>query len=117
MASGQSERFGTLNLEEIEVKQDELKNINSLKNDKKAVETFKCYLKSINVDNADFFTFTEEELDGHLATFWWNARTQKGEKYKASSLEILRHGLKRALKITDICLTYQIRNQWVSASQ
>ena len=33
-----------------------------------------------------------------MATFWWNARTQKGEKYKASSLETLRHGLKRALK-------------------
>ena len=48
--------------------------------------------------NTDFFTYTEDELDEHLATFYWNARTKKGEKYKAGNLDTLRHGLKRALK-------------------
>ena len=89
MVSGQGARFGNLNITEIEQKEDELRNINSIKNEKKAVETFKSYLKSINIENTDFFTYTEEELDGHLATFWWNVRTQKGDKYKASSLETL----------------------------
>ena len=31
----------------------------------------------------------------YLSTFWWNAHTQKCEKYRANSLETIRHGLKR----------------------
>ena len=83
MASKTS-HFGTLNIEEINEKELQFKNNNSLKNEKKAVDAFKAYLEQINVENTDFFVFNEEELDGHLATFWWNARTKTGEKYKAS---------------------------------
>ena len=91
-------RFGTMNIAEINEKEHELKNSNSLKNEKKAVDAFKAYLEQIDAESTDFFVFNEDELDGHLATFWWNARTKKGDKYKASSLETIRHGLKRALQ-------------------
>ena len=86
MASVNS-RFGTLNLSEINQREEELKNINSLKNEKKATEALKAYLETQNVQNTDFFMYTEDELDEHLATFWWNARTKKGEKCKAGSLD------------------------------
>ena len=98
MASADEKQFGNLNYQQIKEKEDAMKNTNSLKNERKSVDTFKSYLKSINVEDTNFFVFTESELDKHLATFWWNARTNKGEKYKASSLDTLCHGLKRALK-------------------
>ena len=98
MASApQKQRFGNLDIDEIKQKQQDLRNSNSVKNEKKSSEAFKAYLEQIKVENTDFFTYSEPELDGHLATFWWNARTRSGEKYKASSLETIRHGLKRAL--------------------
>ena len=98
MASAEKSRFGSMNIAEIRQKESELKNINSLKNEKKSVEAFKAYLVQIGQEDTDFFNFTEQELDMHLATFWWNARTKKGEKYKTSSLETIRHGIKRALQ-------------------
>ena len=45
-----------------------------------------------------FFNYTESELDGHLKTFWFNARTKDGDFYSASSLDTMRYGLNRALK-------------------
>ena len=99
MASAPKQRFGNLNIEEVRDKEDEFRNPNSAKNEKKAIEAFKCYLRQIEAKTGDdFFTFTEQELDEYLATFYWNARTKKGDKYKASSLETLRYALYRALK-------------------
>ena len=97
MASAKNVRFGNINQDDIKQKEKDFKNINSLKNEKKAVDAFTAYLKHLDLDDFDFFTFSEADLNKHLSTFWWNARTQKGEKYKASSLETLRHGLKRAI--------------------
>ena len=99
MASTDKDRFGKLNIDEVRNKEDEFKNPNSIKNEKKATEAFKAYLRHINAtEGDDFFTFTEIELGKHLATFYWNAWRQKGEKYKASSLETLRYALDRSLK-------------------
>ena len=66
MVSGENPRFGSLNLEQIKQKQADLVNVNSLKNEKKAVEAFKAYLQQIGIENTDFFTYTEQELDEHL---------------------------------------------------
>ena len=73
MASAQQTCFTNLNFEEVEEKEDEFKNINSLKNEKKAVDAFKLYLEHLGLKDTDFFKFTKLELDKHLATFWWNA--------------------------------------------
>ena len=61
------------------------------------MDAFKLYLEHLGLKDTDFFKFTKPELDKHLATFWWNACTQKGKKYKANSLDTLRHELKRAI--------------------
>ena len=71
MASTGNERFGTLNIDEVRDKEDGFKNINTAKNEKKATEAFKAYLREINAEcGDDFYTFTEQELDKHLTTFY-----------------------------------------------
>ena len=90
-------RFGTLNVEECITKGQSVQNRNTISNEKKAVSIFKEYLASLGLEDTDFFTFTEDELDHYLTTFWWNARTQKGTEYCASSFETIRYSLNRAL--------------------
>ena len=76
MASASKDRFGNINTDDIRQKEIEFKNKNSLKNEKKAVDAFTAYLKHSDLDDFDFFTFSEADLDKHLTTFWWNACTQ-----------------------------------------
>ena len=54
-------------------------------------------MASLGLEDTDFFCFTEDELDHYLTTFWWNACTQKGQEYTASSMETIRYYLNRAL--------------------
>ena len=84
--------------EEVHEEQLKLENINTVKNENKAVNAFKNYLAEIGLEDMNFFTFTEAKLDRHLTTFWFNARTKNGENYSASSLDTIRYGLNRALK-------------------
>ena len=86
-------RFGTLNLEECITKGISVQNKNTINNEKKSVNIFKEYLTSLGLEDNDFFHFTEDELDHYLTTFWWNARTQKGDEYTASSMETIRYSL------------------------
>ena len=71
-------RFGTLNVEQCITKGKEVQNRNTLNNEKKAIAIFKEYLASLGLENTDFFTFTEDELDHYLMTFWWNAHKKDG---------------------------------------
>ena len=43
----ENERFGSLTTEQIRQKEKEMENKNSVKNEKKAVDAFKYYLKQI----------------------------------------------------------------------
>ena len=88
-----------LSMEEIANKQQKLQNRNTEKNEIKAVNAFKDFLKEKGVENTDFFTYTEEELDRNLKMFWFSAHTKTThQEYQASSLETLHYGLNRALK-------------------
>ena len=78
MASAKK-HFRTLTFEEIEAKQLKLENRNTIKNEEKATRAFKHYLEEQGLDNCDFYTFTEAELDRHLNTFWFNAKTKTNE--------------------------------------
>ena len=101
MASAPKNRFWRLTVEEIEQEQENLCNPNTTKNENKAVNACKNYLEHLGAENTDFFTYTEAELDKYLGIFWFNAHTQDGDFYSPSSMEILRHGLNRALKRYD----------------
>ena len=95
--AGTGFRFGHLNFEECITKGQKIQNRNTISNEKKAVSIFKEYLASLGLENTDFFTFTEDELDHYLTTFWWNARKQDGSEYTASSMETIRYSLNRSL--------------------
>lgn len=84
--------------EQLEEKQEQLQNQSTIANEKKAVKAFKAYLDEAGVENTDFFTYSQDELNEHLAQFYFAARTEEGEMYKMSSLEGLCYGLNRALK-------------------
>ena len=90
-------RFGNLSVEECLTKGKEVQNKNTMNNEKKACNIFTDYLCSLGLEKPDFFTFTEDELDHYLTSFWWNARTKKGTEYMASSMETIRYSLNRAL--------------------
>ena len=51
----------------------------------------------MELEHPDFFTFTEDELDHFLTSFWWNAKMKKGNDYTASSIETIYYSLNRAL--------------------
>ena len=94
----QNVRFGQLTTEECVSKGDSVQNRNTINNELKSSKIFKAYLSQLGVENTDFFSYTEQELDEYLSTFWWNARTQKGNEYTASSMETIRYSLNRALQ-------------------
>ena len=150
MSSALKQRFGTLTVEEIEDEQEKLHNLNTTKNENKAMNAFKTYLtvadpgfpiggaltrrgaptsdaytfwqkrkklillgggrrrrpppqirqclSQFGVENTDFFTCTQPELDKYLSLFWFNACTQDGDFYSALSMETLRYGLNHTLK-------------------
>ena len=105
MTEPQEKQFKLISYEEMLAKQHELQNKNSIKNEKKAEKACKEYLHAADEDNVDLFTYTEAELDRHLAKFWFAASTQKGEHYRVSSLDNIRHSINRALKRMAMLLT------------
>lgn len=78
-------RFEEISDEELKQRQASLQNKNTAKNDNKAEWIFKEYLTQIG-EEGNFYEFSEEKLDRHVAKFWLAARTKDGEKYKAGSL-------------------------------
>lgn len=91
-------RFEVNSVEELNERLKNLQNKNSIENEKKAESQFKEYLKETGEDDINFFEFSEEKLDKHLAKFWFAARTKDRQKYKSGSLETIRYSLNRALK-------------------
>ena len=110
-------RFAHYSEEELKEKSESVQKKNTLKNEEKAERAFKSYLTEIGVKNTDFYTYTEAELDGHLAKFWFGPRkvpkrgnkstfmsdindveAVEDNKYKVGSLYTMRHSLNRALK-------------------
>lgn len=90
-------RFEEISEDDLKIRQESLKNNNTTKNEKKAEAVFKEYLIQVGEED-NFYQFSEEKLDKHLAKFWFAARTKHGQKYKVGSLQTIRYGLNRALK-------------------
>ena len=90
--------FGTLQVEDIDKKEENLQNKNTIANENKSEPLFKDYLTSLGLEDVNFYRFTEAELDHYLRSFWLNITTKTGECYTSSSLETIHYGLNRALK-------------------
>jgi hypothetical protein len=76
----------------------------------KAGRAFRAYLLELDDGKAqvDFENFDAAKLDECLQGFWYGARDLKGQKYKASTLDNLRHSLNRYLKSPPWNKTYDI---------
>ena len=95
---GDTPRFVLYNDEEIRQNNEAQANKNSIKNEEKAVRCFKLFLNANQVEDNDILQYSDEDLDGWLAKFYWGARTEKGEKYSASTMTTMRYGLNRYLQ-------------------
>ena len=98
MAEANNQYFGNLTYKECAQLQTDLQNKNTLADEAKATNAFKADLSSIGIKDTDLFTYTEEELDKFLYTFWFNTRMRDGLHYSTSSMETMRYGLSRALQ-------------------
>ena len=93
-------RFSIHSEAEIDRKKAESTPKNTLSANSKAGRVFRAYLmeRGDGTERVDFEDFSEKELNSALEGFWFSARTIKGELYKASTLETLRHSLSRYLR-------------------
>ena len=66
LSKPQDAHFGTLNIDEIQEKQKNLENSNTLKNEIKSERIFKEYLMILALEDMDFYNFSEPELDHYL---------------------------------------------------
>ena len=89
--------------DQIQQKKQECTPQSTLKCDKKWAKVFREYLMEKEVQNTEFWTYPEEELDDILSRFWFEVRSgQKNEHgefqhYSLTSLRNLHNALTREL--------------------
>ena len=93
-------RFASYSYEELAEKKKQLIPKTTAKNEKSAANTFREYLKEKGHETR-FETFTKDELNTRLSSFYVEARTRSGELYKLTSMMTFRYGLSRFLKKTE----------------
>ena len=115
LVSKMAKRFVLMNDSDLEIKTKKCKNENTEKSEKRADKAFTNFLITIGCDpnQTDYWNFTEPELDGYLAKFWFGARKDicegksednsedpytKKRMYKANTLHNFRYGLNRILR-------------------
>jgi hypothetical protein len=93
---------------------------NTRRGTKSALQTFRSYLREKDITE-EFENLPNEELDKILSTFYTEARTESGKKYKKSSLVSIRHGINRYLSDADakdiihICINFVLHDMFYCA--
>lgn len=82
--------------EQLQEKREDLKNKNTIKANKKADKVFSMWLRLRGI-HTDYWDLSVSELDDILCKFYFEVRTEEGERYKTSSLGGLRYALNRCL--------------------
>ena len=72
-------------------------SVNTKKSTKLAVKCFRDFLSEIS-DNIEFETYSSEELNRALKSFYVGARKTDGSQFKKGALQNIRYGLKRYIK-------------------
>ena len=114
-------RFAHYSKQEIEKKQQEATPKSTLKCNKKWNLVFRNYLQEKELENTEYWTYPDDELDDILASFWFEVRTNRSSKdeidendkakkakvetndqypeyYSIASMRNLRNGLSRELQ-------------------
>ena len=88
------DRFAEITDNELKQLMDELDNKNTKKADKKCEKQWMTYLSTTtDVPQGDYWLWNEQ-LNYWLSKFWFEVRTQEGDRYRVSSLEHLHYGMK-----------------------
>lgn len=95
--SKMSKRFASQTEDEIMKKREKSIPFNTLKSNTASANVFRSYLTESG-QNTNFELMEEAELADKLKCFYCDARSQKGELYKLTTFENIRHGLNRHLK-------------------
>ncbi|XP_071135474.1 uncharacterized protein KIAA1958-like [Mytilus edulis] len=102
-----SKRFATTTNEEIDAKRLNMNAENTLKANRKCAYILRDYLQEKQQDD-EFEKFDCVRLNETLCHFYVDLRKGDGERYKASSLESIRHGINRYLKAPPHSKTFDI---------
>ena len=93
------QRFVEISDNELQHLMDELDNKNTKKAGKKCEKQWLNYLSTEeNVPDGDYWLWDEETLNYWLSKYWFEVRTQEGDRYRVSSLEHTHYGMKRLLQ-------------------
>ena len=98
-----SKRHKSFSEAEIKQKKEESTPKSTLKCDKKWTKVFREYLMEKDVENTEFWTYPEDELDDILSRFWFEVRSTNIDEngdfthYSLTSLHGLRNALTREL--------------------
>ena len=93
-AESRQKRFAQTSEDEIQRKQLKINAENTIRANKKCARE---YLKE-NKQNSEFETFDRVRLNETLSHLYVDIRKLDGQRYKATSLESIRHGLNRYLR-------------------
>jgi hypothetical protein len=93
-AESRQKRFAQTSEDEIQRKQLKINAENTIRANKKCARE---YLKE-NKQNSEFETFDRVRLNETLSHLYVDIRKPDGQRYKATSLESIRHGLNRYLR-------------------
>ena len=63
-----------------------MENKNTNKAENVAVKIFIKYLEAMKLKSTEFHLFTEKLLDNCLSKFYWGARTEDKQLFKASTM-------------------------------
>ena len=94
-------RFASLSEEELQVIVSNKDSNNTKKSTSVSVNILRDYLLEKNED-IHFETLCNKDLDNLLCKFYAEARTSKGDLYKKSTLQAIRHGINRHLKLNGV---------------
>ena len=102
-----TKRFATLTEDEIVAKKKDLTPKATQSATNVGVRLFREYLIEKELSEV-FEAFSKAELDKNLGSFYLEARTKSGEKYKVASLKSARYAINRFLKSPPNNKTYDI---------
>lgn len=96
-AESRQKRFAQTSEDEIQRKQLKINAENTIRANKKCANILREYLKE-NKQNSEFETFDRVRLNETLSHLYVDIRKPDGQRYKATSLESITHGLNRYLR-------------------
>jgi hypothetical protein len=99
MEEGEQGRFAALNEQEISNLLENVETKNTKRQNNTAVKLFRQYLAEKKL-NPEFETYSCDDLDSALSSFYMEMRGHDGQMYKKTTMQAYRQGLQRHIEKT-----------------